>query len=99
MDSPPGTVLAKMFKIELENSPLPNLTKYITFWKRYIDDKFFFMKIGTTGFIISVLNSFDKNIQFMFENNETIPFLDIFICRKKISHQQYIKNQRVIKYI
>ena len=57
------------------------------------------MKIGNTGFIISVLNSFDKNIQFMFENNETIPFLDIFICRKKISHQQYIKNQCVIKYI
>ena len=99
MDSSPGTVLVKMFKIELENSPLPNLTKYITFQKRHVDDKICFMKIGNTGFIISVLNSFDKNIQFMFENNETIPFLDIFICRKKISHQQYIKNQRVIKYI
>ena len=83
MDSPPATVLAKMFKIELENSPLPNLTKYITFWKRYIDDKICFMKIGTTGFIISVLNSFDKNIQFMFENNETIPFWIFSFAGKK----------------
>ena len=36
------------------------------------------MKTGTTEFIISILNSFDKNIQFNFEeeNNETIPFLN-----------------------
>ena len=44
-----------------------------------------FVKIGTTEFIISVLNSFDKNIQFTFEeeNDETIPFLDILISRKR----------------
>ena len=36
-------------------------------------------------FIISVLNSFDKNIQFTFEeeNDETVPFLDIVISRKR----------------
>ena len=36
-------------------------------------------------FIISVLNSFDKNIQFTFEeeNDETIPFLDIVISSKR----------------
>ena len=36
-------------------------------------------------FIISVLNSVDKNIQFTFEeeNDETIPFLDIVISSKR----------------
>ena len=85
MSSPLGPVLADIFMIELENSLLPNLTKYITFWKRYVDYTIFFVKTGTTEFIISVLNSFDKNIQFMFEeeNDETISFLDILINRKR----------------
>ena len=70
--------------IELENALLPNLTKYIIFWKQYVDDTICFVKIGTTEFIISVLNGFDKNIQFTFEeeNDETIQFLDISISRK-----------------
>ena len=61
------------------------MTKYITFWKRYVDDTICLVKIGTTEFIISVLKSFDKNIQFTFEeeNDETIPFLDILISRKR----------------
>ena len=60
--------------IELENSFLPNLTKYISFWKCYVEDTISFLKIGKTEFIISVLNSFDRKIQFKFqeENNEII---------------------------
>ena len=85
MGSPLGPVLAGIFMIKLENSLLPNLAKYITFWKRYVDDTICFVKRGTTEFIISVLNSFDKNIQFTFEeeNDETILFLDILISRKR----------------
>ena len=85
MGSPLGPVLADVFVIELENSLLPKLTKYITLWKQYVDDTICFVKVGTTEFIISVLNSIDKNIQFTFEeeNNETIPFLDILISRKR----------------
>ena len=85
MGSPLGPVLADVFVIELENSLLPKLTKYITLWKQYVDDTICFVKVGTTEFIISVLNSVDKNIQFTFEeeNNETIPFLDILISRKR----------------
>ena len=80
-----GLVLADIVMIELENSLLPKLTKYITFWKRYVDDTICFVKTGTTEFIISVLNSFNKNIQFTFEkeNNETITFSDIFISRER----------------
>ena len=85
MGSPLGPVLADIFMIELENSLLSSLTKYITFWKRYVDDTICFVKIGTTEFVISVLNSFDKNIQFTFEeeNDETIPFWDISVSRKR----------------
>ena len=80
-----GLVLADIVMIELENSLLPKLTKYITFWKRYVDDTIYFVTKGTTEFIISVLNSFNKNIQFTFEkeNNETITFSDILISRKR----------------
>ena len=58
---------ADIFMVELENSLLPDLTKYITFWKRNVDDAICFVKKGTTEFIISVFNSFEKNIQFTFE--------------------------------
>ena len=91
-----GPVLVDIFMIELENSLLPKLTKYITFWKRYVDDTICFVKISTTEFIISVLNSFDKNIQFTFEeeNDETIPFLVILISRKRndITKRVYQKS-------
>ena len=85
MGSPLGPVLADVFIIELEYSLLRKLTKYITFWKRYADDTICFVKVGTIEFIISVLNSFDKNIHFTFEeqNKETIQFLDILISRKR----------------
>ena len=46
-------VLADIFMIELENSLLPNLAKYITFWKRYVDDAICFVKVDTTEFINS----------------------------------------------
>ena len=61
MGSPLGLVLAESFTIEFENLLLPNSTKYITFWKRYVDDTIGFVKIGVTEIIFSVLNSFDKN--------------------------------------
>ena len=72
-----GPVLADIFMMELENSLLPDLTKYIAFWNWYVDHTICFVKIGTTEFIIFVLNSFDKNIQFAIEegNDETVPFL------------------------
>ena len=59
------------------------MTKYITFWSRYVDDKICFVITSTTEFIISLLKRFNKNIQFEEENNETIPFLDILISQRK----------------
>ena len=85
MGSPLGPVLANVFTIELENSLLPNLTKHIKFWKRYAHDTVCFAKIGTTEVIVSFLNSFGKNIQFTFEeeNDEIIPFLDTLISKNR----------------
>ena len=48
MGTPLGLALWTLFMIELENLLLPNLTKYIRFWKRYVDDTICFVKIGTT---------------------------------------------------
>ena len=79
LGSPLGQVVKDIFMIEIENSSLPNLTKYVTFWKWYVDHTLCFVKIGIIELILSVLNSFDKNIKFLFEegNDETVPFLDI----------------------
>ena len=43
MGSPLGPVLSDIFMIELETSFLPELTDYIQFWKRYVDDTICFL--------------------------------------------------------
>ena len=70
MGSPLEPVLAEIFMIELEN-----IDQIYNIFEWYKDDPICFVKIGTTALIISVLNSFDKNIQFTFE--------DIWIRRKR----------------
>ena len=54
---------------------LENIDQIYNIFEWYKDDPICFVKIGTTALIISVLNSFDKNIQFTFE--------DIWIRRKR----------------
>ena len=67
-----------MFMIELGNSLLPNFTKYITFWKGYVDDTICFVKIDTTELIISFLNIFDKNVQFTYEEENDEILMSMF---------------------
>ena len=84
MGSPLGPVLSDIFMIELETSLLPELTYYIRFWKRYVDDTICFIKVGSVNYILSVLNSFDVNIEFTYEleHEGKLPFLDVLLCRK-----------------
>ena len=88
MGSPLGPVLSDIFMIELETSFIPELTDYIEFWKRYIDDAICFIKFGSVNYILSVLNSFNVNIKFTYElgHEGKLPLLNVLLCRmgKKI---------------
>ena len=88
MGSPLGQVLSDIFMIELETSFTPELTDYIEFWKRYIDDTICFIKFGSVNYILSVLNSFNVNIKFTYElgHEGKLPLLDVLSrrTRKKI---------------
>ena len=83
MGSQLGPVLADIFMIELEKSLLPELTSYISYWKRYVNDTICFIKIEYVDNILSVLNGFDNNIKFTVEEEKEglLPFLDVLICR------------------
>ena len=96
MSSPLGPVLAGIFMIELEKSLLPELTSYISYWKRCVDDTICFIKIEYVDNILSVLNGFDNNIKFTVEEEKEgmLPFLDVLICRndKSIETAVYRKS-------
>ena len=59
-----GPMLADIFKVDLENRLGPTLTEYIKSWKRFVDDTICFVKMGSVKYIVSILNSFDMNVQF-----------------------------------
>ena len=69
--------------IKLEASLLPELTNYIPFWTRYVDDTVSFIKVGSVNYILSVLNSFDVNIICTYESEHegSLTFLDVRFCR------------------
>ena len=59
------------------------LTNYIKFWKICVDDPIYFVKTGSVEYLVSVLNSFGANIQFISEIAKQcrLPFLDVFFTR------------------
>ena len=67
MGYPLAPLLADIFMIELERSLIPNLSE-IKFWRRYVDNTICFAKIESSEYIISLLNSLHKNIQFTYED-------------------------------
>ena len=71
-----GPVLAGIFMVELERSLVPKLSNYIKFWKRFVDDMITFANIEAIDHILTILKSFDPNIQFSFETRkfETVIF-------------------------
>ena len=84
MGSPLRPVLAGIFVMEPERSLVLKLSNYIKFWKRFVDDTITFANIEAIDRILTVLNSFDPNIQFTYETEENskLPFLDVMLCRK-----------------
>ena len=69
--------------VELENTLVPTLTDCMKFWKRYVDGTICFVKMGSVKYVVSILNSFDMNIQFTYEMEKKccLTFLDVLLTR------------------
>ena len=70
MGSPLGPVLANIFMTELEIVMISLLGNYLQNWKQFIDNIFAFVLPDKIGYIVNLLNSFNENIQFIFEMEE-----------------------------
>ena len=85
MRSPLGPVLAGKFMVELETSIIPTLGILLLKWRRYVDETFCYVKIGTVNDILNELNGFRRNIQFTYELEKIkkLAFLDVLLIRNK----------------
>ena len=83
MGSPLGPVIAGIFMVDLERNVIPKLSTHMTKWKRYVDDTITYINPSSINYVLSVLNSFHKNIKFTFEEEKDhkISFLDVLILR------------------
>ena len=77
MGSPLGPVIANIFIVELETNLVPRLEDHVQKCRRFVDDTFAYVKIGSVEYVLSVLNSFHKNIKLTYqEEQNTLSFLD-----------------------
>ena len=85
MGSPLGPVLAGIFMVELETSTIPILGRSLLKWKRYVDNTFCYITIGTVNDILNKLNGFHQNIQFTYEleKNNKLAFLEVLLIRNQ----------------
>ena len=81
MGSPLGPVIANIFMSELESTLVPLMSEDVSFWARYVDDTFAFVRRGSKERILDHLNAFHPNIQFTDEVEEEgrIAFLDVLV--------------------
>ena len=103
MGSPLGPVLAGIFMVALERQLVPILLSEMPLWRRYVDDTIAIIKCGTEEYIINILNGFNSNIQFTYEeeNSGKISFLDVLLIRNdsEISTTVYRKNTNTDLYL
>ena len=83
MGSPLGLVIENIFMVELETTLVPKLENHVQKWRRFADDTFAYVKVGSVDYVLPVLNWFYKNIKFTYEEeqNNTLPFLDVLFIR------------------
>ena len=84
MGSPLGPVLTKIFMCHFEEKWVLNNNARPSIWFQYVDDTFtLFDSKNTVTQFLHYLNNCHANIKFTveFEENSTIPFLDILIKR------------------
>ena len=83
MGFPLGSVLAGFFMVHLERTLMPELEKFMTPWKIYVDDTITYIKPDFITNVIDIFSKFHQNIKFTYEveHNGMISFLDILLMR------------------
>ena len=85
--------------VELETTLVPKLEDHVQKWRRFVDDTFAYVKIGSVEYDLSVLYSFHKNIKFTNEQeqNNTLRFLDVLFIRdgEKLNTTVYRKDTHI----
>ena len=78
-------LLAKIFMTSLEEKVLPRVSKYLCYWKGYIDDTYVYVVPEKIDFILKELNFYYSNIKFSyeFEGINKITCLDVLINRTR----------------
>ena len=80
-----GPILPNTFIVEIENTLVPSLHQHVKKWRRYADGTVAYIKNESTDYVLTTLNSFHPNVNFTYEkeNNNQLPFLDVFFIRNK----------------
>ena len=99
-----GPVLADISMTELEKILLTDIyVLYIKFQRRYVNNIISYVKIGSVKDILSLLNSFDENIQFSFEseNKGTLSCPDVLLFRngRELTTTVYRKKTNNVIYL
>ena len=76
-------LITDIFMVELETTVFPKLEDHVKKWRRFLDDTIAYVKTGSVEYVLSVLNSFYKNIKFTYEEeqNNALQLLDVLFIR------------------
>ena len=70
MGSPLGLVIVNIFMVKLATTLVPKSEDHVQKWRRFIDDTFAYVKFVSVEYVLSVLNSFHKNMKFTYEEEQ-----------------------------
>ena len=76
-------LITDIFMVEIETTVFPKLEDHVKKWRRFLDDTIAYVKTGSVEYVLSVLNSFYKNIKFTYEEkqNNALQLLDVLFIR------------------
>ena len=72
-----GSSTSRYILVELERILFPTLREHISPWKSYVDDTISYIKEESIEYVLSKLNGYHDNLEFMYEteNDGKLPFL------------------------
>ena len=73
------------------------LSSYMTSWKRYVDDTIAYVKTYAIDQVLSIPDSFRRNISFTYDQeiNRKISFLEILIFRNGFENTVHLKSNHI----